>query len=94
MSPDTAGQAVQAVAKDRCFHPVREYLDALEWDRTRRIDTWLSDYAAAVGARWLISAVARIYQLGAKADCCLILEGPQGLSYTRLSNYDESSNRV
>lgn len=87
VSPDTAGQAVQAVAKDRCFHPVREYLDALQWDGTARIDAWLSEYlgaernnyAAAVGARWLISAVARIYQPGAKADCCLILEGPQGL---------------
>lgn len=86
VSVEIAGQAVQTVAKDRRFHPVREYLDSLQWDGTKRIDTWLSlylgaepsDYAAAVGARWLVSAVARIYQPGAKADCCLILEGPQG----------------
>jgi predicted P-loop ATPase len=84
---EVAGQAVQAVAKDRRFHPVREYLDSLNWDGTRRIDNWLSHYLAAeqsnytsaVGARWLISAVARIYRPGCKADCCLILEGPQGL---------------
>jgi predicted P-loop ATPase len=53
----------------------------------QRIDTWLSaylgaegtEYARAVGSRWLISAVARILRPGAKADCCLILEGQQGI---------------
>ncbi|MCX6620333.1 MAG: bifunctional DNA primase/polymerase, partial [Acidobacteria bacterium] len=58
VSVDIAGQTVQSVAKDRRFHPVREYLDALTWDGTKRIDSWLSlylgtetnDYTAAVGA--------------------------------------------
>ncbi len=82
-----AGQAVEAVARDRLCHPVREYLDALRWDGEKRIDAWLatylgaadSVYARAVGPRWLISAVARIYRPGAKVDCALILEGPQGI---------------
>ena len=86
VSVETAGQAVQTVAHDRAFHPVREYLDSLKWDRTARIDTWLAlyvgaeanDYTRATGSRWLISAVARIYQPGCKSDCCLILEGEQG----------------
>ena len=30
VSVEVAGQAVQSVAKDRCFHPVREYLDSLD----------------------------------------------------------------
>jgi hypothetical protein len=86
VSVDVAGQAVQAVARDHRYHPVRDYLEGLHWDGTKRLDTWLSlylgvessDYSEAVGARWLISAVARIYKPGAKADCCLILEGEQG----------------
>lgn len=81
-----AGQAVETVARDRLFHPVREYLDALSWDGAPRIESWLSRYLAAtdnpytraVGPRWLISAVARIYKPGCKADSVLILEGPQG----------------
>lgn len=82
-----AGQAVEVVARDRLFHPVREYLDALVWDGAPRIEAWLSTYLGAegnpytraVGPRWLISAVARIYRPGAKVDCALILEGPQGI---------------
>ncbi len=83
----TAGQAAQTVAKDRAFHPIRSYLESIRWDGVERLDRWLptylgaqdSDYARAVGSRWLISAVARIYGPGVKADCCLILEGPQGI---------------
>jgi predicted P-loop ATPase len=83
----TAGQAAQTVAKDRSFHPIRSYLESIQWDGLERLDRWLSTYlgaedttyAQAVGARWLISAVARIYRPGVKADCCLILEGPQGI---------------
>ena len=82
-----AGQAVEAVAKARCVHPVREYLEGLTWDGAPRLDSWLSTYlgvepspyASAVGSRWMISAVARVFAPGSKADCCLILEGEQGI---------------
>ena len=36
------------------------------------------NYCRAIAVRWMLSAVARIFKPGAKADCCLILEGPQG----------------
>jgi predicted P-loop ATPase len=50
------------------------------------LDTWLiyylgakdSDYVRAVGKRWLISLIARLYEPGCKADHVLMLEGPQG----------------
>jgi predicted P-loop ATPase len=62
-------------------------LQGLQWDGVERLNRWLSahlgaadtEYSRAVGSRWLISAVARIFQPSAKADCCLILEGPQGI---------------
>jgi predicted P-loop ATPase len=81
-----AAKAVETVARDRSFHQVREYLEGLVWDGTGRLDDWLilylgaepSDFHRAIGAKWMISAVARIYQPGCKADCCLIAEGKQG----------------
>ena len=42
MAPaSVAGQAVETIARDRVFHPVREYLDGLVWDGTARLDLWL-----------------------------------------------------
>jgi hypothetical protein len=87
VSVEVAGQAVQTAARDRPFHPVKSYLHGLQWDGVKRLDCWLStylgaedtEYARAVGSRWLASAVARIFRPGTKADCCLILEGPQGI---------------
>ena len=87
VSVEVAGQAVQTAARDHPFHPVKAYLQSLRWDGVERLERWLStylgaddtDYTRAVGSRWLISAVARIFRPGAKADCCLILEGPQGI---------------
>ena len=79
-------EAVSVVAHDNSFHPVRNYLNKLEWDRVPRLDTWLntvmgvtqSGYSAKVGKRWMISAVARVMRPGCKADSVMILEGGQG----------------
>lgn len=83
----TAGKAAEAVAGENGFHPVRDYLERVKWDGLSRIGRWLStylgakdiDYARAIGQRWLISAVARIFKPGAKVDSVLVLEGDQGL---------------
>jgi predicted P-loop ATPase len=85
-SAGDVGRAVQAAARHYPFHPVRDYLRALNWDGVPRLDTWLvrhfhvedSPYARAIGSRYLISAVARIYRPGCKADHTPVFEGPQG----------------
>jgi putative DNA primase/helicase len=79
-------QGVQLVSHKNRFHPPREYFDSLKWDGVARLDTWPMVYLGAAdtplnrafGARWMISAVARVYRPGAKVDTCLILEGKQG----------------
>jgi predicted P-loop ATPase len=86
VSPDTAAQAIDVVARERRFHPVQEYLGRCKWDGEPRLDTWTVRYLGAedtpfgraVAPRWMISAIARVSEPGCKADCALILEGPQG----------------
>jgi predicted P-loop ATPase len=80
------GRAVQAAARHNTFHPVREVMEALTWDGVPRLESYLIDYfragdtpyTRAIGARWLISGVARIFDPGCKADYMPIFEGPQG----------------
>jgi len=84
---DQLHPAVDQRAHECCFHPVRNYLNALQWDATRRIDSWLSTYLGAdarsytsgIGRMFLISMAARIFDPGCKADYMLVLEGEQGL---------------
>jgi predicted P-loop ATPase len=83
---DTVHQAVDLRAYENTFHPIRIYLDALEWDGTPRLATWLNAYLGAedteyhrcIGCMFLVAMVARIFKPGCKADYMPIFEGPQG----------------
>lgn len=85
-TPTAALSMLLAVAEKQQIDPWRDYLETLEWDSESRIERWLIDgagapddvYTRAVSKRWLISAVARSFAPGCKADCALILCGEQG----------------
>jgi putative DNA primase/helicase len=86
-TPDLIFQAVVAVAEKHKVHPVRDYLRRLQHDATPRVDGMLptyfgapdSAYNRAIGARFMIGAVARVMRPGCKVDTMLVLEGKQGI---------------
>lgn len=91
-SKDKIFDAVNVVAGENAFHPVREYLDGCTWDGVPRVDTLLvdylgaedSEYTRAVTRKALVAAVARIYRPGCKFDYMLTIRGRQGLGKSAL----------
>lgn len=89
---DRIFDAVNVVAQEGAFHPVREYLDGCAWDGVPRVETLLVDYLGAentpytraVTRKALTAAVARIYRPGCKFDYMLTLRGRQGLGKSAL----------
>lgn len=89
---DRIFDAVNVVAQEGAFHPVREYLDSCAWDGVPRVETLLVDYLGAedtpytraVTRKALAAAVARIYRPGCKFDYMLTLRGRQGLGKSAL----------
>lgn len=70
------GDAVMGAARCNRFHPVRDYLDGLEWDGTERLSTWLLTYLGAGRGddgkeqpemREYLSAVGRMFLISAIA---------------------------
>jgi len=88
---DTTHQAVDLRAQERAFHPVRNYLNKIVWDRLARLDRWLSYYLGAdhspyhsgIGRMFMIALVARVFEPGCKADYMPVLEGAQGEGKSR-----------
>jgi predicted P-loop ATPase len=86
LSREVMHQAIEVFSYQRRFHPVRNYLDSLTWDGKQRVDALFplyfgaddTGYSRRIGRMFLISAVARIYEPGCKADHLPVIEGPQG----------------
>lgn len=78
--------AVAACASDQAYHPVRDYLEALQWDGTSRLDSLFIDYLGAentaytraVTRKAFVAAAARVMRPGCKYDTMLVLVGAQG----------------
>jgi putative DNA primase/helicase len=85
-------KALAKVRTEHRFHPVREYLNALSWDRNERIDTLFVDYLGAedneytrrVARITLIAAIARVMTPGVKFDTVLTFVGKEGIGKSTL----------
>jgi predicted P-loop ATPase len=90
---DVCGQAMHLRAREVRRHPVRDWLNGLEWKGIDpRLDTWLATYLGAqgdpgylavIGSMFIIAMVARIFQPGCQADYMPVLEGPQGIEKSK-----------
>lgn len=91
-APGKLNDVIAAVQGRNKYHPVREYLEGLEWDGIPRMDTVLIEYLGAdntpyvqsVTRKILLAAVARIFKPGTKFDNVLVLVGSQGLGKSYL----------
>lgn len=92
-------EAIDTVADENRFHPIREWLDGLQHDGVERVDKWLihvlgfkpedlkpklAKYLTLVGRFVLLGLVARVMEPGCKFDYSLVLEGPPGLGKSTL----------
>lgn len=81
----TTEEAVVYVARQNAFHPVRQYLRSIVWDKVNRIERVAAEYlgaqdplSAKLAAMFFRSAVARAEEPGCKVDNALVLFGDEG----------------
>ena len=78
--------AIQIVASENRYHPVRDYLNSLQWDGTERIRYALhhflgadtDEYTFEALKLFMMGAIRRVFQPGSKFEVMLCLVGGQG----------------
>lgn len=86
LAEHTVHGVLPVVARRHPFHQVRDWLNSLEHDGVKRLDAWLLRYLGVVdtpyyrmiGAKILLSCVARVMSPGCKVDTMAVFEGVQG----------------
>ena len=79
--------AIHIVANENRYHPIRDYLNGLQWDGTERIAHVLHHFLGAAEDEYtcetmkifLLGAIKRVFQPGCKFETMLCLVGGQGV---------------
>ena len=108
VSPYKIYDGIAIVEKRNQYHPIRDYLNSLHWDKVHRIDNLMIDYLGAdscaytkaITRKMLVAAVARVFNPGIKFDYMMVLVGKQGIGKSYLISllgknwYSDSINTV
>lgn len=78
--------AIKEIAHNNSYHPVKQYLESLEWDGVPRVETMFTTFLSAKDCElyhvyaklFMIAAIKRVYKPGCKFDNMLVLQGEQG----------------
>ena len=78
--------AIKIVANENRYHPVRDYLNSLQWDGTERIRYALhhflgadtDEYTYEALKLFMMGAIRRVFRPGSKFEVMLCLVGGQG----------------
>ena len=86
---DQAQDVFEKVAQEKCYNPIKEYLEFLEKDQSiipantsKLASTYLKtsdSLSDEMLFKWLVGAAQRIFENGSQMDYCLVLKGIQGL---------------
>ena len=79
-------KAMNIVASENRYHPIRDYLEKLKWDGQPRIDNLLprylgadcDDYTKEIMRLFMLAAIHRVYEPGCKFEIMVCLVGGQG----------------
>jgi hypothetical protein len=88
---EVIAEAVRATANKQRVHPVRQHLEATEWDGSPRVDAWVWNYLGAAETRYharagryfLLNLIRRIYEPGCIMRSVPVLEGQQNIGKSR-----------
>ncbi len=81
-------EALMLIAFKNQFHPVKDYLESLEWDGVKRVDRafrtyfgcqMADPYLRKITRKFFLACITRIYRPGTKFDGVITLEGEQGV---------------
>ena len=75
--------AIKEIAHNNSYHPVKQYLESLEWDGVPRVETMFTTFLSAKDCElyhvyaklFMIAAIKRVYKPGCKFDNMLVLQG-------------------